>query len=535
MYKILIVDDEAVVREGIKHAINWSEFGFELIGGCKNGKQAIEIIEETVPDVVITDICMPIMDGIALTKYLSECYPSIKVILLTGFDEFEYAQQAVKLKVVDFIVKPITAAEFRDVLEKMKLDLDREMAYAHHIDKLKKQLEESYDILKLRFLNQWILKPLTAEEIYEKAAYFNIDLSKKYWTVLLVDVDDPSEIKKQHPGSDDELLYLALQNMCEEIAVKWTQGVVFQNTAHQMIILMSEDQKELAYQIAMDTAQEIKELSQKHLKFTVSIGVSTATEEVFKVPIIYEEAGRALEYRFLIGGNQVIYIDDVEAEHSTSKMYTIKWMEQFISDVKMGSFKRIEEHLEVVFKRLEESFVSIEQCYLYAQQILLFMLNEFEGIEDSLKEIEQKEKSIVEVVYHYKTIFQLKDWMKEFCKQVSTNITSRKLDQFMIHALKAEEYIRQNYKNNLTLTSVCQELCLSRSYFSMIIKQHTGMTFIEYLTKLRIDKAKELLRTTSLKTYEVADEVGYEDAHYFSLIFKKGTGISPTEYRKAYD
>lgn len=535
MYKILIVDDEAVVREGIKNLIHWSEFGFELIGGCKNGKEAIEVIQKSVPDVVITDICMPIMDGMALTKYIADFYPSVKVMLLTGFDEFEYAQQAIKLKVVDFIVKPITAAEFKSILGKVKLDLDREIDNVNSLNKLKRQLDENFEILKLRFVNQWVSNHLTAIEIYEKLTYFNINLKQPCWSLLIIDVDDTRNMKKEHPHTDLELLYLALFNFCEETLNKWTQGIVFQNDVKEIIILINEVSRETMHQKAMDIAQEIKELAEEYLKFTVSIGMSTPCENIEAIPAIYEEAHAALDYRFLLGNNQVIYIRDVEDLQHKSNVYAVGWMDYLVSDIKTGSIKHIDEILEDSFKRLEESFVSIEQCYLYIQQVLFFILHALGDIKSILTEIEEEEQVILKAVYQFKTMIELKGWLKELCKRISLNITSKKLDQFTIHALKAEDYIRENYQRNLTLTSVCQDLCLSRSYFSMIMKQHTGMTFIEYLTNLRIEKAKELLKSTHLKTYEIADEVGYEDAHYFSLIFKKGTGTSPTEYRKSYD
>ncbi|HUX22634.1 MAG TPA: response regulator, partial [Spirochaetia bacterium] len=204
MYKFLIIDDEPVVREGISENIDWASHGYTLVGACRDGREGIAAIEELCPDVVLTDICMPFADGLELAAFIADRYPETKTILLTGYDEFEYAQEAVKLKVSDFLLKPITAEELRAILDRVRLELDEERRRKEDLYTLRRQLQESLPLLRERFFNRLIRGEVLEPEVSAKLALLGIELSGPVFNVVLI---DPDRVE-----AGDELTRLGIEN-----------------------------------------------------------------------------------------------------------------------------------------------------------------------------------------------------------------------------------------------------------------------------------------------------------------------------------
>lgn len=531
MYKILIVDDEAVVREGIRDNINWSELGFELVGDCENGSEALEVVDRLQPDVVLTDICMPFLDGLELARYISVKYPRIKVIILTGYDEFEYAHQAVKLKAYDFLLKPITAAELRRILDKVKNDLDEETEKLEDLNRLKIQFRESLPLLRERFLNRLLSGHLRAGELEGKLDYFKIDFKGNCYLVMAIDIDDYGELGRFHPNTEDELLIFAVFNICEEIVSREDCGIVFQNRSNKTVVILSGNDAQSLRDNSCRLSEEIRQSVEKYLKFTITIGIGTACFNLVEISQSYKSAVSALDYRLMFGKNKVIDITDLEQNHSNYSFQRMQWEKRLASAVKLGTAMETDEIVEGIIKDLKKSLLPVERCYSHIQQVIASIMNTIDELGMDEVEVFGGCSPFTEV-YRFKTMDEIEVWIKNLSRKTADFILNKRSDYCKIQVMKAEEYIRQNYwDENLSLNSICRYLFLSTSYFSLIFKSHTGETFIEYLTRVRVDKAMELFKTSNFKTYEVSNRVGYADSHYFSLIFKKATGMTPTEYR----
>ncbi|WHH58071.1 response regulator [Petroclostridium sp. X23] len=533
MYKILVVDDESVVREGIKNNINWSEYGFELVGGCKDGSEAIEVIENNHLDVVITDICMPLIDGIELTRYISNNYSNIKVIILTGYDEFEYAQQAIKLKALDFILKPITAKEFCEVLEKVKSDLDEEVANINNLNNLESQLTKSLPLLRERFLKRLVSGFYGTEKIQEKLDYFNIKVCGEFFLVISVDVDDYDEMNSFYADSEEELLLFAVNNVCEEIVLKYNNGIVFQNDNQKIVIILNGEDSQLLNENGMIISEEIRSMIEKYLKFTVTVGISDICSSLKLINTAYEESMAALDYRFLVGKNKVTSIKDMEENNRAVSRYKKVATDKLITGIKTGTIQNVDDIITEIVENLKNSYTSLQQCYIQVQQILISIMDTLNELGINIEAVFGNSNIDLSEVYKFKALDEIECWLKDISRNISVHISKKRTDHFEMQAIKAVEYIKNNYNDqNISLNSICKHLLVSTSYFSMIIKNYVGETFIEYLTRVRVEKASELLKNTNLKTYEIAEKVGYKDPHYFSLIFKKATGLSPTEFRE---
>jgi two-component system response regulator YesN len=533
VYNILIVDDEATVRHSIINNTNWNSLGFDCVGDCENGSEAIEEIDKFQPDVVLTDIAMPYVDGLQLTKYILEKYPRIKVIILTGYDDFDYAQQAVKLKAYDFILKPITADELRKLLVKLKENLDEEIRKLQNISKIEKQVKESMPLLKERFLNRLVSGHPNEGNIENKLEYFDIHFNTDKFLVFIVDVDDYGEFSTmQLSGVEDELVYYAVLNITEEIVSKYGSGTIFQNNNEKTIVILNDDNITDYKEKIIGMCEEIRQVIEKYLKLTVTIGVGRLCSGLNNISHSYNGAVTSLNYRFVQGKNHLINMYDIEGELNNNDKYNREYEKKIADAIKTGTVKETDEIISNIIAELKKSFSSIDKCYINIHRLIIFIIDQLNEIGIDETEIFGKEINPITEFYSLKTLGEFEQWFKIFCKKANRIITDKRDNYSRRQALKAEEYIKQNFMDeNISLDSVCKHLLMSPSYFSAVFKSYTGETFIEYLTRVRMQQARVLLKTTDLKTYEVASKVGYSDPHYFGMIFKKTMGMTPTEFR----
>ncbi|MDP4179709.1 MAG: response regulator [Bacillota bacterium] len=531
MYKILIVDDEAIVRDGMRDNVDWAELGFELVGACKNGSEALDVLESENIDIVLTDICMPYIDGLELTKRIMENYPFTKVLILTGYDEFEYAQKAIKLKAYDFILKPITAVELSKVLNKLKDDLNEEKKRTEDIDRIKNQLNESLPTLKERFFNSIIMGSIP-KNISEKLNMFEVNFSGNNFIVIAIQIGESSKNDNTSHLWDDELLTLSVYNICEDILCKVKGNIVFQNWHNIMIAIISMQNQEELYQYALKNSEEIRQSVEKYMDITVTIGIGKPCTGISNIQTSYKGAISALGYCFILGNNRVIGISEME-ENFIRPSYNKELERKLISLIKTGPVEDIDAVVESIFRKMKESYLPIQRCLINIHHDIVYILSSLDEVGILVDEILDQLENPLASTCAMRTLNELEAWFKEFCKKTYFSIIKKMDDYNKMQAMKALEYLKENYMDSrISLNSVCKHLLMSTSFFSNLFKRYQGETFIECLTRLRVERAMELLNSTSLKSYEVAYKVGYPDPHYFSSVFKKLTGFSPKEYRE---
>ncbi|KEQ23596.1 response regulator transcription factor [Paenibacillus tyrfis] len=531
MYKIMIVDDEAIVREGIKEHIDWNGLGFELVGDYASGREAWEAIEQVRPDLVLSDICMPFMDGLELTRLIRTRYPFVKVIILTGFDDFDYAQQALRLKAYDFILKPITAADLRALLTKVKGELDEETRQREDLTRLHIQLNQSLPLLKERFLERWATTAMGDAEIRERLHYFGLHEPLPDYVAMVVDIDDFGGSGHLPSDRDQELLRFAVYNMVQEI-VGQENGIAFRTREERVVAIISGLAAMPLYELAYQLAETIRQFVEKYLNLTVSLGVGRVCGSLEQLPHAYKSALSALEYRLLLGKNQVIGIVDMEGQPPAAPDNGAEWNRLLASAVKTGTTADVHRLIEQLVAHLKTSRMPIEACYWQIQSVIVTLMNTVRELGADEPRAAVGERNWLTDVYRFKTLDEIQDWLKHILSLALDQISEQRNRLTHMQVLRATEYIREHYANEkLSLQELCRHTLMSTSYFSTMFKQQLGETFVEYLTRVRIDKAKELLLHTPLKSYEIAAQVGYADPNYFSLIFKKHSGLTPTEYR----
>lgn len=534
MYRVLLVDDEVLTREAISENVKWNELGFELCGACADGREATEYIKKSCPDLVLTDICMPHMDGLGLAKYIHENYPDIKVVIISGYDDFDYAKQALTYQVTEYILKPITSYELSEVLHRIKEKLDKENRENSNILKIQQAYNKNMPIIKERFLNHLIYGQNMKDDILVKLKEVDNMLKGKYYCVALIEEDNYAAFFKNFPKVDEMLARFAIFNVAQEIVKDAFCGLAFQNSDEKTVIIFEENSEKCLEDKAAEITGQIRAAIKEYLEIETSAIIGRSVEGLQKISQSYENAKSALEYKFMMGSNRTIFGKDIPVKKEEAPIQANKWIDRLIIAVKANQTEEMAEIVNDFFSALRSAYLSKNRIYINIQRAVLTIimtLDETDSEENS--DIMQKEKEFLINMYEQKHLEDVERDFLTFCSCVSDKLSAERDSYCKKQAVKALDYIEKNYGNHeISLNTVCTYLAMSTSYFSSVFKNVTGETFIESLTKKRMEKAKALIEGTSLKAYEIADMVGYTDPHYFSAAFKKATGFTPTEYAK---
>lgn len=534
MYKVLLVDDEALIREAISENIRWEEMGFSLIGVCENGRQAMEAIGKEQPDLLLTDINMPFVDGMELTKFVYENYPDMKVIIISGFDEFEYAKNAVKYQVLEYILKPITPMEFSETLLRAKKILDERKESRRDMKKIRNAYVSNLPALQGRYLQRLLNGSADDRRLLEKQEELRLDLKANCYNTALVEGDSLEPFTKQYANVKDELALFAIYNITAEIVSENGCGIVFQSVdGNTVILFMGEEREQLKKQIK-GTIVRIRESIEEFLHIQVTIAVGKTVSGLEELPDSFAKTKSALEYKFMLGGNQTIEAEEYEEIRNSAKfMDVFAWASGIATAIRTNKTEEISQKTAEFISQIKKNYVNKNRSFVYVQNLALSVINLLELREEMEEEIFKQERVFGNEMYTCDSLDEIAKRLEEMFQMIACVMSNQRDSFCRRQAMQALEYIEKNYgDSSVSLNSVCTSLAMSTSYFSSVFKNYTGETFVEALTKKRVEKAKILLEQSQMKTYEIAEAVGYSDPHYFSVTFKKITGKTPTEYAK---
>ncbi|MCY9657434.1 response regulator [Paenibacillus chondroitinus] len=545
MYKLILVDDEEDVREGVVREVDWEAIGFEVIEKAENGREALEMVERLQPDVVVTDIQMPFMNGLQLAEAIRERFPTIKLIILTGHDEFEYAQRAIKLHIDEYVLKPFSAQELINALMKVKGQIQEEVAHRENVQLLMEHYRKSMPVLKENFLATLMNRKLPREEVYEKAANYGIEIGGQSFVAAVLSIDGvlipEEELENREELSksvslkyspDQALKYFALLNITEEIVDKHRFGLVFMHDDHVVVLSVRESEnREIALQETMKVLEEVRQNVEKYLKFTLTVGIGTVMKDVTKISYSYEDAVLALDYRLILGNNRIISIDDVEMRSVEKVRFDDVKEHALTRCIKVGTNQEIRETMDELFQGIEGA-VSVKDYQIYLLEILTCILKAAKDSNLNVDEVFGDNFIPFTEINKFKSLEEAKHWLAELCASMMNHIATDRQYTYKNLVEMAKDYTKNHYhEGDITINKVCSHLHISAGYFSSIFKKETKMTFVNYLNHIRMEAAKEMLRSTDMKALEIAEKVGYADANYFSFSFRKNVGVSPKEYR----
>ena len=525
-YKVILVDDEAEVIDVIEQKIAWNELGFEVVGSATNGVKALELVEKTQPDVVITDIKMPYMDGLELSKRLNDDYRNIHIIIFTGFDEFEYAKEAVHLEVEEYMLKPINSDELTECLKRVKNSLDLEREEKLNVQKLENYFNDVLPILQTNLFVSLIEGRVDEEEYVKFVDSYKMDLKGPFYCCVVF------HTSTHHVPENMEPLLLSMsveREIKERIAKKFNckEFIYLGNTV--LIVELSSKEKMVEF---TDICDKFRKWVNRVIGAVVTAGIGRVCDNILNINNSYEGAREAVSYRVLYGTNRAINIEEIAPnEQNMTLQSEDSKMHDLFKAIYLGDNKSIEDAVSKEIEKLHKNANTVSQYNLVIMEMVgafyRFCANNFIDFNDFLGDINNPYERVPQMDES-----TLKNWLIKCSLGVSEKLKSVRNSKSRSLVNDAQNIVTDRYMEpDLSLDKVCSIMGVSNSYFSSVFKKEVGKSFVTYLTDYRMDIAAGLILDTNEKSYKIAEQVGYLDANYFSYVFKKKFGVSPSKYR----
>lgn len=544
MLKIFLAEDEVIVRETIKRMIPWEELGFELVGEAADGEMALPLLIRQKPDLLITDIKMPFMDGLTLAKLAKKELPELKIVILSGYDDFNYAKQAISIGVEEYLLKPITKNALIERLSEIRSRYEHEKTQKEYYEKFQREMQVYEKNSNRDFFEALVCGSMDMMEVYKKAEKLGLDIVAEAYNILIFTMNSEEDFSGQKEGySEWEAESL---EMLEDFFSDNTSAMLSRCNIFSYGVLI-KGQKETIDENTRSCIDEIKKiLDRKEQKRQWFVAVGESVERLSQLQKSYHSASRAFSQRYLYGEN-ILYYDEMELmEHRSGQADTND--NAYLKNVDVNALNPaiLQKFLSNGLQEETENFV---KDYFYAigqepMESLVFrnyvILNVRFSVLSFLKSLgcdteEMEPENTEEILAESgKNIESAITYAKKMISQAITIRDQNSGNKNRSILKTAVDFIDEHYMDeDISLNTAANVANVSSNHFSALFSQNMGQTFIEYLTTLRMNKAKELLRCTGMRSSEIAGEVGYKDAHYFSYLFKKTQGMTPSEYRKA--
>ncbi|HAX03702.1 MAG TPA: hypothetical protein DEA30_04240 [Acholeplasmataceae bacterium] len=525
LYKLLLVDDEDEVRGRISSLIDQNS-GFVVVGKAGNGHDAYELVEELKPDVVLTDIKMPFIDGIELARMLKRDFPTVKVAFISGYDEFKYAQEAIKLNVVSYLMKPLTSQDINSFLQSLKLKLDDEYSRKFNDDVALKNYKDSLPLLIDHTISSVLISKDQTKDNLQRLKQYGLDTEKGKYLSCLLEIDSSKSI--------DELMSLEkIKVLLSELFQSYYKDYQFKyflSIQNGILMIIKEHDQPLVKTVD-GFLYELVQTADQYMDIRVRIGISNLFFEFDQLQKSYQEAKEAIRYGKFLNTGRIVYINEVEHKQTERIAFDLEEIKSIENTIKFGTTQEI--HILLEHKKMEikhhEKMISSD---FFLIGLANLMIDFAQSINIDLSTVVKE--NLLQKLLSFSTLDEIFDWtehvlleLRGILIQSSLSRTERILDEVI-------KYVEQNFADPyLSLNMVCDQFDISISYLSMLLKKEKNVTFNKYVIEVRMEHAKNLLKQSPLKIVDVANQCGYNEVYYFSHSFKKYTGYSPKQYREA--
>ena len=537
MFKVLIIDDEPIIRKGLKNIINWKNFGCEVCGEAEDGLGGSELIQKQLPDIIITDIKMPEVDGLTMLREIKSAVPDSKIIILTGYRDFDYAHEAIKLGAFDFLLKPTKIEELTAVIARAVKEIKFQKKREDELEKLKVLFRQNIPVLREKLLYD-VIHGINAneEDILQKLELF--DITMKTFFTLIVQNDSEDADNGEISQYDRHLYQFGIINTFSEVfSDKFNVISIALNNISIAFLVMPANYIEDITELVNKKCAYLQEIIRNCFGFTVSIAVSSEGTLPTQLPQKFKECKETMEYKFYMGNNSIIFHSDAHAffkydDHSIPE----RLQKALLEGIKSGNEFAVRERLHDISSYVKGS------DHIGKEFIKNFYWNILSSINiirmslpsnDGDKRTEYRELSgLYSLIEKCSSTDELSTVLDEAALSVTFRVSSYNKGSIKLILRNAVEYLQAHYTEQISLNEVAKHTFVSTYYISRMFKKELGKNFVDFLNELRIEKAKEMLKDVRFKAYEVAEKVGIPDAHYFSRLFKKHVGVTPTEFRE---
>ena len=525
-YSVLLVDDEEDVIQIIMKKMDWESMGFQVAGYAHNGVEALEMAEELQPDVVMTDIKMPYMDGLTLSRKLKELYRTVKIIIISGFDEFEYAKEAVHLEIEEYMLKPVNAVELSDCMERLKETLNREREEKLNVQKLENYFNDVLPILQTNLFVSLIEGRVEKHDYERFLQAYQVDMKGPLFGCVIFHTSE----NHVPEGMNPLLLSMSVEREIKQrLKNQWhcREFIYMGNT----LLILELDAEDKITQIT-DACDRFCRWAYRIMGAVVTAGIGTVCDSLYEISLSYERAREAVSYRVLYGTKRAINIGEIVPKEQIKPVQSEESrMQTLFRAIRIGDSAEIERAAHGEMEKLHKNTETMSQYNHATMEIVSGFFKfctdnslNFNKISGNMQNIYEKVSQMDES--------SLTAWIVQMSETISEKLKCARNSSARRLIVEAQNIVQERYMEaDISLDEVCAVLGVSNSYFSSVFKKEAGKSFISYLTDYRMDIAAEMILNTDEKSYTIAEKVGYLDANYFSYVFKKKFGVSPSKYR----
>ena len=531
MLKVFLAEDEFIIREGIKNNIDWQAHGYEFCGEASDGELAFPLIQKTRPDILITDIKMPFVDGLALSRLVKKELPETEIIILSGYEEFDYAKEAIQVGVARYLLKPINGETLLQEIDSVAEIILGKQKEKEIREKYQKEMEENSLRDQMDLFQHLVTGDCSMEELLSVADKLDLKIMAPWYSIVLLKIQSMKHDYEEYSGSivvvDERIVKLAEPE----------HVLIFDRALEGRAFLFKADSEEelLAYQ--KEYLGDVKEVLSGYANLRYFGGIGTPVNRLREIPASFEDASHAFAHRYLVAESCILdsslLMQEGAAEHEDFRISAVN--PEQIDRTKMQEFLRTGDLDEVVYF-VDEFFGKLDggamKSRIFRQYITM---DAYFSIVDFLKGL-GLQKDEIEAPDQDSSILQdeksAMDYIVRIMEKALVLREKKASSRYEDVVSEVIHYIEDNYaQEELSLNLLASHVNFSPNHLSMIFSQQTGQTLIRYLTDYRMNRAKELLRCSSKKSSVISMEVGYKDPHYFSYLFKKTQGMTPTQYR----
>ena len=521
MYRFLMVDDEEIVRRGFRDKIDWTSLGFEFLEPCENGEQAIEALEAHHPDVVMTDIAMPRMDGLGVAAYAAEHHPQTVVVILSGYDEFEYAQKAIRSSVFEYVLKPVTSRDLKGLLGRLKARLDSRARTQEEAKTIEQRAEAAAALMKSQALLDLVTGPTDSLPAARFQELFGFSPEGLSCSVVVVD-------EGLVPTGEAQVPSVKASEILTEVAGASRRTLLFSpGEGRRAVLVLERDPAScdrLAGLIGARMAADAR---------WAIIGIGRPREAWNQAPESFREAAAALSYRLAAPAGGAFHYGRAAEEDPRILGELAELRERTRRAVVSGEPQDTETRAADYRALLGGAGVSPTRVRREVETL-------FASIADALRDLGVSPQTVATdleldydlAVQRLRTFEDVQALLRRLAVYASSILDGRAIPVPQWKVRDFKDYVARHYgERSLSVQSIAADLSISASYLSKLVKRHLDQSVVDYLVDYRMERAKELLATSDLMMYEIAEATGYPDAQYFSTIFKRQIGLTPTEFR----
>lgn len=546
MYSVVVVDDEQYDLEGLVQFIPWAELNMQVVASFYDAFSALEYMKQQRIDLLVTDIHMPIMSGLELAEQALQLYPQLKLVFVTGHEDFQFAKRALTMQASSYVLKPVDDDELIGVLRQIESRLRQaEQERKQWLTMKSSMLYVKHELLRRCLLG--VYDEHIAAALTQQYALFSTTESQH---VAIIEVDD-TRWKLQHYNELEkkrllERVYRLFTELCEQHHIE----LYCQLAPHRYALLLNEGQVrpltgKSSLQMDAPFGSLLAEPSQQHMllswiaqieqqvHLTITIGVGSAVRGIEELPLSFNQALQALASKMVCGKRTVIMYRQRIAVDATQPLSgdIEPLLKRLYGDITQYELVAIVDRIEQLF-----TYAADLPNETSVYQFVLYCISKLEGCmerdNEDLYELLQSDRSQWESIMQFETVEDIQRWLRNILFRLSECMHGRKRSQPSRLVQDVQHYIAQRLDENITLKGAAQHFAFSPNYLGYMFKNEVGSSFNEYVTKLRMEKAKNLLQDPSKKVYEVASAIGYKDLTYFSKQFKEFTGMTAGDYRK---